>query len=82
MTQTRRAQILMEPGDYSRLEKLARQSGVSVAELVRRAVKEQYFAGSTAVPKAAKRICGMNLPVIEWEEAEKDIAEGHDGALP
>jgi len=72
----------MEPGEYGRLEKLARQSGVSVAELVRRAVKEQYFAGSKTAPKAAKRICSMNLPVIEWDEAEKDIAEGHNGALP
>ncbi|MBM4352686.1 MAG: ribbon-helix-helix protein, CopG family [Deltaproteobacteria bacterium] len=82
MAQTRRAQILMEPGEYGRLEKLARQSGVSVAELIRRAIKEQYFAGSTTAPKAARRICSMNLPVIEWDEAEKDIAEGHNGALP
>ncbi len=82
MAQTRRAQILMEPGEYSRLEKLARQGGVSVAELIRRAVKEQYFAATTAAPKAARRICGMNLPVIEWDEAERDIVEGHNGALP
>jgi hypothetical protein len=77
MTASKRAQILMEPDDYRRLEEIARQKNASVAELIRTAVRERYLGESDRRRSGVESICSMNLPVIPWDEAEREIAESH-----
>jgi len=81
MTQTKRAQVLMEPGEYRRLERIARRQGVSVAELIRSAVRERYLL--TAEERAARveAILRMNVPVGDWNEVEAVILEEHGHGL-
>ena len=81
MTASKRAQILMEPDDYRRLEEIARQKNASVAELIRAAVRERYFGDGTDRRAGVESICSMGLPVIGWAEAEAEIAEAHSGVL-
>jgi predicted DNA-binding ribbon-helix-helix protein len=82
MTASKRAQILMEPEDYRRLEEIARQKNVSVAELIRSAVRERYLGGGAERRAGVESICSMNLPVIPWAEAEAEIAKAHGDVLP
>jgi predicted DNA-binding ribbon-helix-helix protein len=82
MTVSKRAQILMEPEEYQRLEEIARQKKVSVAELIRTAVRERYLGGGARRRAGVESICSMSLPVIPWAEAEAEIAEAHGDDLP
>lgn len=82
MARTRRTQILMEPDEFRRLRSLARQRKTSIAHLIRRAVRQTYFEPEEAeVRKAAvERMLNMNLPVVEWPDAKKEIEAMHDEA--
>jgi hypothetical protein len=82
MTATKRAQILMEPEEYRRLERIARQQNASVAELIRTAVRERYLGGTADRRAAVRAICSMNLPVISWTEAEAEVEGAHADVLP
>ena len=82
MTASKRAQILMEPEDYQRLEEIARQKKASVAELIRTAVRERYLGGGAGRRASVESICSMSLPVIPWDEAEAEIEEAHGDVLP
>lgn len=85
MARTRRAQILMEPAEYERLEDLAARRGVSVGSLVREAVRARYFVGEEARRQALDEIFALDLPVAEWgtwQEIEEEIERGHDAGLP
>jgi len=66
----------MEPDEYARLSRIARMRRVSVAALVRDAVREKYFAGKEDPVGAARRITRMTLPVIEWHEVDDLLGEG------
>lgn len=81
MAQTRRAQILMEPEEYQQLEHLAKQQQVSVAELIRTAVRERYFTRSEKSSSLIDAICGMNIDVSDWDSLETEIAEAHGDGL-
>lgn len=81
MVRTRRAQILMEPGDYEKLEELARRKGLSVAELIRNAVHAHYFLRPTDPSGIVEEISGMNLPLDDWDAIEREIEEGHTDGL-
>ena len=71
----------MEPEEYERLEQIARQRNISVAELIRRAVRERYLTGRRQRKRAAARICRMELPIGDWTEIEAWIEESHDAGL-
>ena len=81
MATTRRAQILMEPEEYQRLEEIARGHGVSVAELIRGAVRERYLGGAGNRKQAAELICAADLEIEEWDVVDAEIEEAHDAAL-
>ncbi len=81
MTASKRAQILMEPDDYRRLEEIARQKNASVAELIRAAVQERYLGGNVENGEVVESICSMNLPPLSWVEVEAEIVEAHGGVL-
>ena len=81
MARTKRAQILMEPAEYQQLEVRAAREGVSVAELVREAVRVRYLDAPPRKSEAAARINAMNLPVVDWEDIDKDVEGAHDAGL-
>ena len=81
MARTKRAQILMEPAEYEQLEVLAAREGVSVAELVREAVRERYLDAPPRKAEAAARITAMALPVVEWEEIDLETEGAHDASI-
>lgn len=81
MTASKRAQILMEPEDYRRLEEIARRKNASVAELIRTAVRERYLGAGVENAAVVESICSMNLPILPWAEIETEIAEAHGDLL-
>lgn len=84
MAQTRRAQILMEPAEYERLEEIAARRGVSVGSLVREAVRERFLIGEEERRQALERIFALDLPIADWggwEEIEAEIEHDHDAGL-
>ena len=81
MARTKRAQILMEPAEYQQLEVLADREGVSVAELVREAVRERYLDAPPRKTEAAARIAAMTLPVVEWEDIDQEAEDAHDAGV-
>ena len=83
MAQTRRAQITVEPEEYRQLESLAHQKGVSMAELIRTAVREQYLTRPTGRQEIVKEIFRLEIPIEEdWSSIEEEIARAHVDGLP
>jgi hypothetical protein len=84
MAEFRKAQVLLEPEEYQRLEEIATRRGVSVPELIRTTVRERYLPVEQDRRAAAEEICRMNLPIDwgTWEEIEKEIEAAHDSSLP
>jgi predicted DNA-binding ribbon-helix-helix protein len=82
MARTRRAQILMEPQEYDRLEVLAQRRGCSVAELIRQAVQEKYLVAATDRMRVVEGILSLDIPVSDWDVLKKEIEESHNASLP
>jgi predicted DNA-binding ribbon-helix-helix protein len=74
----------MEPAEYKRLQELAEREGLSVAELVRRAVTERYFlpAGQERKQKALQTLFALHpVPVGDWDAMKRELSERY-GAHP
>ena len=82
MGQTRRAQILMEPETYRRLEEIARRERTSVAELIRTAVREKYLSDRPRRQAALSELLTMDLPVGRWEDIDGEVGDARDERLP
>lgn len=82
MARTKRAQILMDPEEYRRLESVARTRRRSVADLIRAAVREVYFGDREARREAVRNITSLSLEVDDWETMEAEILDGYDARLP
>ncbi len=69
--------ILFPPDLYRRLEEVGKTKGMSVGELIRRAVKREYQLGDAGERMAAvERLTRIETPVSDWEEMEKEISQG------
>lgn len=77
MARTRRAQILMEPEEYRRLEEIARSRKVSVGKLIRQAVQSAYPVAREDRRSIVEDICSMSVPLPDWETMEEEITEAH-----
>jgi hypothetical protein len=75
MSKSKRAQVLFEPDAYERLEDIARRQGVSVGELIRRAVEEAFFSSPETRRRALDGIRSMSIPLPDWEELEEEILD-------
>lgn len=82
MAQTRHAHILMDPAEYSQLEAVARRAHVSVAELIRTAVRERYLERVVPTESPVSRLTALGLDLPHWEDLERELAEAKDGGLP
>jgi hypothetical protein len=82
MAATKRAQVLMEPAEYARLERLARVRHVSVGELIRLAVRKEYLEDERPSGSIVDAIAASGLPVADWVQLEQELLEGYDDRLP
>jgi hypothetical protein len=82
MTHTRRAQVLMDPAEYDRLEQIAARMGVSVAELFRCAVRAQYLGRTDEKVAAVAAITAMDLPSGPWSELKQELEDEVVRGLP
>jgi hypothetical protein len=72
----------MEPEEYERLEAVAGERGVAVAELIRTAVRERFLLTRRERRRLVDKILGLDLPAIEWQEAEDDVVRARGDGLP
>lgn len=82
MAATKRAQILMEPTEYERLEEIARLRHVSVGQLIRLALRKEYLGAPRRPSGIVDAIAASDLPVDDWDVLEKELLEGYDARLP
>jgi len=72
---TRKAQILMEPDEYKRLERIAKRERKSVSELIRDAVRDRYLGRDEERSKAADAIGAMSLDLDDWEKLKRELED-------
>jgi hypothetical protein len=77
MAATRRTQLLMEPEEFRRLQRLAREKKTSVAQLIRTAVRETYLAPAPDRAPIVESILSMRLPAMDWMRVRKAIEDAH-----
>lgn len=79
MAPTRRAQILMEPEEFRRLQALARKRKTSVANLIRSAVRDAYLVPQPDKPLIVDAILAMGLELPDWDHLRDELDRGHAG---
>jgi hypothetical protein len=83
MELSKKTTLLFPPDLYSDLARLARQRGVSLGELVRRACEAQYGIVSRESRVAAVReLEAMSLPVGDPEQIERESIPAPEDLLP
>ena len=83
MALTRRAQITIEPEEYRRLESLAHEKGISMADLILVAVRERYLPPPISRREIVQEIFRLEIPIEEdWSSIEEEIASAHAHGLP
>ena len=79
MGATRRTQILMEPDEYRRLRAEARRRKVSVAKLIRDAIRQVYFTPEVDRRAIVAEMLKMQLGRLpSWKRLKKEIEARHD----
>ncbi|MCL5771173.1 MAG: hypothetical protein M1479_02725 [Actinobacteria bacterium] len=81
MALTKKVMILFDPDKYKKLELKARLYKKSVGALIRDTIEEVVIPDERVSKKkkmeAAQRIVAADEEMPEWEEIEKQIAQGH-----
>ena len=74
MPLTKRVEILFEPKDYSVIQRVARERGETVGELIRQAVKRDYVQPDLEKRRgAARRLLAMQSDLGTWEEVKAEM---------
>jgi 16S rRNA U516 pseudouridylate synthase RsuA-like enzyme len=73
---TRRLQVLIDEGRYSRLERQARQRGTSVATLVREAIDASFPQGIDRAAAAQLLLDAQPVPIDDWPVLKAEIEAG------
>ena len=76
MAKTKRVQVLMEPREFAALERVARNRGASVADLIRDAVRAHYLKADhgSRRARAAELFLGLpDTPLPEWQLLKREI---------
>ncbi len=81
MAKSRRVQLLMDPEEYRKIQRIAHQRAVSVAEVVRTAVRDRWLRKSASRDGALTDILSMGIPVEDWTTTESIILEVHDAGV-
>lgn len=72
----------MEPKEYDRLQRLAEERGISVSQLIYRAIRRTWLDIGEQGSEAVEDIAPMRIPLPDWPALEREIEEGHDAGLP
>jgi hypothetical protein len=79
MALSARVQVLFDPAQVSRLQRIAESEGKSVGALIRDAVERTYLEGDRAERLAAvERMGAMALPVADWEQMERESVDRYE----
>ena len=81
MAKSKRAQILMDPEFYERLEAISRVEGKSVEALIREAAEEKYCCSPNERKETLEGLFSLDIPVSDWEEIDAEISEAHDAGV-
>jgi len=81
MATAKRAEVLLDPDAYDRLEERAAREGISLSELIGRAVEQTFPAPPKTARSAVQRIAALNLPLADWEALEQEILDARAGDL-
>lgn len=73
MSFSERVQVLMTPEQRRRVERIARQRGLSVGAVVRAAV--DAYAGVGAERDVLSELFSLELPVSTWPEMKQEIID-------
>ena len=83
MELSKKTTLLFPPDVYRDLRRLARQRGVSVGELVRRACEAQYgIVPQESRLAAVKELAAMSLPVGDPEQLERESVPNPKDPMP
>ncbi len=77
MAKSRRLQILLEVQQFERLERIAEETGASIASLVQNAL-DHYCPGQSLTKEAAieRLLSSESVPMDDWEiEKERTVDE-------
>lgn len=75
-----RTQIQLTEAQSSRLREVARRSGVSAAEIIRRSIDRFLEQGATTPPVATTRLSALEV-VGRFHSGHSDVADRHDDYL-
>jgi hypothetical protein len=75
---TRRIQATLTEEQYRELQRLARARHITVSELVRQTLEQQYFEGPAIEQRreALADLLSLRSPVTDWPEMEAEILRG------
>lgn len=83
MELTKKTTILFSPELHARLQRLAKQQGMSLGELVRSACERQYGLASADERLAAvEALAALELPVGSPEEMARESVPSPDELMP
>jgi hypothetical protein len=85
MAKTKRVQVLMEPSEFTLLERVARKRGSSVSDLMREAARAQYLVDVDRTRRTRAAQDFLSLPDItlpDWKAIKNELADCHDKIVP
>ena len=72
----KRVEVLFDPEQYARLDRIAKERRESVGALIREAVARQYLGPTKEEKLAAVRwIAAQNIDLGSWEELEEEMSQ-------
>lgn len=85
MARTKRVQVLMEPREFNLLERVARQRGSSISDLMREAARAQYLVDVDRTRRMRAAESFLSLPDValpDWKAIKNELADCHDKTVP
>jgi len=75
-TMTRRLQLLLDEGRYTRLERRAKRRGTSVAAVIREAIDTTFPAADLDRERAVQFLLDAeSMPIEDWPVLKREIDE-------
>jgi hypothetical protein len=78
MSKSKRVQVLMEPAEFSLLERLARQRGTSISDLMREAARAQFLVEGDRLRRTRAAQSYLSLPdsdLSDWQSVKMELEE-------
>jgi predicted DNA-binding protein len=76
---TERTQVLLSPAQRARVERLARERGVSIGAVVREAIEAYTATDGSSREQALDALEALDAPVGDWQDMKQEILRGAGG---